>query len=241
MKYNFTLLKIVRTLLFALCCMIGAAQAMAQSYTPSNVQTGGRYTALTSDNSGNLYVVRRTGSSGTSYQLEKWTGGNPAASTVLHTGLNSALADYPSSVAVNSTTGDVFVLNPDATTGTGGQIIRVPGGAPGTGTPVQSGRYFSAICLLKGTNELLALEWDGGSNYRGMKYTTTGSGSGSQLFTGVTITSSPDGTAPWGMAVDQTNSVYVTDSYPNSDQPGDAGLMKFTAPGYTRTNLELGS
>jgi len=237
MKYNFTLLKIVRTLLFALCCMIGAAQAIAQSYTPSNVQTGGLYAGLTSDNSGNLYVMRHT--SGSIYQLEKWPAANPAGAVILATGVRSAAYDYPSSIAVNSTTGDVFYLNPDAGTNNFGQIMRIPGGVAGTATQVQVGRYFSAIAL-DNTGNLVTIEYNG-TNYAVVRYNTTGTGSGTPLYSGLTITSSPDGTSPWGLAVDRlTNDVYLTDTYPNSDQAGEPGLIKLTAPAFTRTNLQFG-
>lgn len=239
MKYNFTLLKIVRTLLFTVCCMIGAAQAIAQSYTPSNVQTGGFYAGLTSDNSGNLYVVRRTSAGETTYQLEKWAGGNPASMTVLATGLRYAAYDYASSIAVNSTTGDVFYLNPDAGTGNAAQIMRIPGGVAGTATQVQVGRYFSAIAL-DNAGQLVTIEYNG-VNYAVVRYNTTGTGSGTPLYSGLVVTSSPDGTSPWGLAVDRlTNDVYLTDTYPNSDQAGEPGLIKLTAPAFTRTNLQFG-
>ena len=243
MKYNFTLLTMLRSLLIAMCCITGAAQALAQTYTASTVQTGGRYTAVASDNNGNLYVIRAVPPAYTTYQLEKWAGGNPGSSVVLHTGLNSALAIYPTGIAVNSSNGDVFVINHDVSGTNNDQIIRIPGGVPGTGTVVQSGRFFAAICLLNGTNNLVTLEWDNASLYIAKRYSATGGGSAAVLFS---ISSNNDDmadiTIPTAMAVDQDNNIYINNSYSNSDENTEAGLIKFWAPVYdgTMTNVKLG-
>jgi len=232
MKYTFTLLKIVRTLLLALFCLFGAEQAMAQTYTATLVesdatQNTGYYSAIAKDNSGNLYVVKYNGSS---YQLFKWAGGNPASSTPL-TLLASAPGEAPWGIAVNSSNNDVFVIS--ANTGVNYQILRLTGGT-GTATAVQTGKRYSAICL-DNSNNLLAVERSGGvgSNYQVTRYAADGSGSGTVLYSG--ITDPNDGTFPWGIDTDSDGNIYVTNFYAG----GAAGIIKLTSPTFTRAVPDL--
>lgn len=232
MKKTFTFLKIMRPLLLALCCIFGAEQAMAQ-YTASLVQKGGYYTALTKDNSGNLYVVRYDG---TTYQLVKWAGGNPASQTVIVNSLAFSGSEYPWGIAVNPTNGDVFVTNPDGASQW--QIIRVPGGT-GTPTVVQSGNYYSTICL-DNNNNLLTIEYNSGaSSYRVRRYSPDGSTFQATLYDGLPVPS--DGTYPYAMAVDANNNIFITNFYTNSDNAGESALIKLTAPGYAATPVQTGA
>ncbi|HEU4554080.1 MAG TPA: Ig-like domain-containing protein, partial [Chitinophaga sp.] len=235
MKYTFTLLKIVRTLLLPLCCLFSAVQTMAQLYTPTLVesdptQNTGYYTALAKDNSGNLYIAKYNGSS---YQLFKWTGGNPATAVPL-TLLASQFGDDPWGIAVNSTNNDVFVISADA--GIGYQILRHVGGA-GTATMVQQGKRYSAICL-DNNNNLLAVEQSAGpgSTYQVTRYAADGSGGGQVLYNG--IVDPGDGTYPWGIDTDADGNIYVTNFY----NGGVGGIIKLTpsTPTFGRTDLLTG-
>jgi gliding motility-associated-like protein len=234
MKYNFTFLKIVRTLLLALCCMIGTEQAMAQ-YTASLVQKGAWYTALSKDNNGNLLVARYNGSS---YELVKWQGGSPAIPTVLANGLaDDGTSDYPWGIAVNPVNNDVFYINPDG----GGQIMKIPGGG-GLPVTVQSGKVYSTICF-DNSNNLLALEWNssgGGVNgtYRVRRYSSDGSTDLGNVYDG--LLAPGDGTYPYAMDVDAAGNIYITNFYSNSDQVGEPGLIRLTAPGYTPATIQAG-
>lgn len=236
MKNTFTLLKIVRTLLLALCCIVGAEQTKAQ-YTASLVQSGGYYTALSKDNSGNLYVVRYNGAT---YQLVKWSGGNPASETVLVPSLAFSGSEYSWSIAVNPVNGDVFVTNPNPANEW--EIIRVPGGT-GTPTVVQSGNNYAAICL-DTNNELLALEWNsagGGVNgtYRLRRYSANGGTLIGTDYDGLTLPNS-DGTYPFAIDVDSHRNIYITNFYNNSDNAGEPALIKLSYPGYTATPVQTG-
>jgi gliding motility-associated-like protein len=235
MKKTFTLFKIMRPLLLALCCIFGAEEAMAQ-YSASLVQKGGWYTALSKDNSGNLLVARYNG---TSYELTRWTGGSPVGPTVLANGLaNDGTSDYPWGIAVNPTNNDVFVVNP---TTSGGQIIRIPGGT-GTPTIVQSGNVYSAICF-DHSNNLLALEWNSGGSgangtYRVRRYSSDGSTLLGNVYDG--LLAPGDGSYPYAMDVDALGNIYITNFYSNSDAAGEPGLIKLTPPGFAATTIQTG-
>ena len=137
MKYNFTLIKIVRTLLLALCGLSCAAPAISQTYTASLVESdqemeNGLYSALANNNNGDLFVARFKGkpeyftgltidASNTMYTVERtypiYTVSNFAnasgTGTPIYSGLAEGFNTYPWGIVEHN--GDLYVNDGSAT------------------------------------------------------------------------------------------------------------------------------
>ncbi|WP_205510668.1 Ig-like domain-containing protein [Longitalea arenae] len=203
-----------------ICTLHGSAQ-----YTVTTIESS-QYTALTKDNSNNIYGVRLNHSTGKG-EIVKYTSGN-ATPAVIYGNLTFAggLAQaYPWGLAVNAA-GDLFVTNPDETVGW--QIIKLT--APSyTATVVQSGRYFSTLAIDR-SNNLLSMEYNNATNhYRLVRYSSGAENmAGTVLWNGVPLPAGLNTTYPWGIVCDSHDNIYVLDFPVNNG----GQLWKLTAPGF---------
>jgi hypothetical protein len=209
---------------FLLCSVYSHAQ-----YTATAFETGNQYTALTKDNSNNVYGVRLNFASNKA-EVVKFAAGSTTP-TVIYNNLvfEAGLAQiYPWGIAVNSN-GDVFVTS--ANQPVGWQIIKLSA-AGYTPSVIQAGRYFSALAV-DASNNLYAMEYNPASvKYQLVRYPAGAeNGSGTTIWSGVPFPQTGNATYPWGIAFDGSNNIYVLDFWEN----GGGQLYKLTAPAYTTT------
>ena len=188
---------------FLLCTLYSQAQ-----YTATAFETGNQYTALTKDNSNNVYGVRLNLTTNKG-EVVKFAAGSTTP-TVIYNNLafEAGLSQiYPWGIAVNSL-GDVFVTS--ANQPVGWQIIKLtyPSYTPSV---IQTGRYFSALAV-DNSDGLLTMEYDGSSKYRLIRYPSSAVNStGFIVWTGVPYPSGGSVTYPYGLTVDASNNIYVLD------------------------------
>jgi gliding motility-associated-like protein len=222
MKNTFT--KFISKLLLILCFLFTGYHGFAQ-YTANVIATGGgEYPAMAKDQSNNIYVVRLT--SGVNYEVVKFTGGNPAVSTVLVTGLNAGSGSliFAWGLAVNSS-GDVFVTN--ANQDDGWEIIKWTA-ATSTSAVIHTGNYYSSLAIDNSGN-LLSLEYDGTANYQLVKYPAGNeSGTGTPVYNGITYPG-PSLTYPWGLSVDSHNDIFFLGFL----ETNGGSLYKLSYPSYS--------
>src|SRR5687767_8539336 len=142
------LLKRTGYLMLFLGFLLCSVQSRAQ-YTATPFETGNQYTALTKDNSNNVYGVRLNHTTNKG-EVVKFAAGSTTP-TVIYNNLvfEGGLAQiYPWGIAVNSN-GDVFVTSADQSTGW--HIIKLTAPAY-TASIIQSGRYFSALAVDQSNN-----------------------------------------------------------------------------------------
>ena len=226
MKHIFT--KGIQLLLLTVICLLTAYKANSQ-YTATTLETGKYYVALAKDHSDNIYIVRYNGSN---YEVAKYAGGNPAAATVLYSGLISDRGDYPWGLAVNAN-GDVFVTNPNGADNW--EIIKLAAGSY-TASVIHAGNFYTALAVDK-NNNLLAMEYNGANNnYRLVRYTAGAEqNAGTVLYDGFPLPAATS-SYPWGITTDSQNNIYLLDFQENSN----GRLVKLTAPGYAPTELGNG-
>lgn len=205
--------------------------AVAQ-YTKVNLETGGLYSALTKDANNNVYVTRKA-SGGATYEVVKYTNGTGTA-TVIYSGLTHTLQDLPWGLVVASN-GDVFISTDF--TADAGAIIKLSSPSYNA-TTIQTGRYFTALAL-DASNNLYATEYDAtNSDYAVVKYTnlSTLNASGTKLYHG--IPSAAGLSYPTGLSVASNGNIFVTNVF-NIDggTSHTGGIIKLTAPGYTKTDI----
>lgn len=211
---------------FLLCTVQSYAQ-----YTATAFETGNQYTALTKDNSNNVYGVRLNFTT-LKGEVVKFAAGSTTP-TVIYNNLvfEAGLSQiYPWGIAVNSN-GDVFVTS--ANQGVGWQIIKLTYPSY-TASAVQTGRYFSALAV-DASNNLYAMEYNSATvTYQLVRYAAGAeSGAGTPLFNGVTYHPGASATYPWGIAFDSQNNIYLLDFWENSG----GRLIKCTAPGYAASEI----
>ncbi|MBO9731579.1 MAG: hypothetical protein J7623_23260, partial [Chitinophaga sp.] len=220
----------LQILLWVFVTLFPSLQAKAQ-YTSSVLETGKYYTAVGKDNQDNIYVTAYN-SATTKYQLLKYPSGG-GAPTAIYQGLSFSVSEYPWAIAVNST-GDVFIMNPDAASHW--QIIKL---AAGTYTPsvIQSGNYYTALAV-DASDNLLTLEYNATTtSYQVVKYAAASlTGAGTVVYNGLPLATGL-GTYPWGIVTDHSNNIYIID-FPNNASNGR--LIKLTAPAYGATTLGSG-
>jgi gliding motility-associated-like protein len=229
MKNTFT--KLISRLLLILCFLFTGYHGFAQ-YTANTIATGNSiYAAMAKDQSNNIYVVRNT--SGNAYEVVKFTGGNPAVSTVLITGLvyTNASFIYSWGLAVNSL-GDVYVTNP--VPGDNWEIIKWTKSA-GTSAVIQSGGYFCSLAV-DASDNLLAVKYDFANNgYMIWKYLAGDiTGTGAPVYNGLpthTELAYPSGALsyPIGLSVDSHNDIYLLGYL----EVNGGSLYKLSAPSYS--------
>ena len=209
---------------FLLCTVYSHAQ-----YTATAFETNNQYTALTKDNSNNVYGVRLNHTSGKG-EVVKFAAGSTTP-TVIYNNLvfEAGLAQiYPWGIAVNSN-GDVFVTS--ANQPVGWQIIKLA--APSyTPSIIHTGNYYSALAV-DASNNLYAMEYNGVTNkYQLVRYTAGAeNAAGTTVWSGVPYPSGGSVTYPYSIAFDASNNIYVLDFWENSG----GQLYKLTAPAYTTT------
>jgi hypothetical protein len=205
-----------------LCTVYSHAQ-----YTATAFETNNQYTALTKDNSNNVYGVRLNTTLGKG-EVVKFAAGSTTP-TVIYNNLvyEAGLAQiYPWGIAVNSL-GDVFVTS--ANQPVGWQIIKLT--APSyTPTVIHSGNYYSALAV-DNSNNLLAMQYNGAtSKYELVRYPFGAEQlSGTVVWDGVPYPSGGSVTYPYGIAVDPSGNIYVLDFWENSG----GKLYSQTAPGFS--------
>jgi gliding motility-associated-like protein len=205
------------------------------------LETGGLYTALAKDNSGNLYVTRvQAGTSGASYEVVKYTNGTGTPVSI-YSPLTHELGDYPWGLAVAGN-GDVYIAT-DFTSG-GGAIIKLPasGNSYSAAVMLQTGKYFSALAIDAGNNFYTA-EYSGSSSFSVVKY-PAGSGvnaTGTTLYSGLKQAAGYG--YPTGLAVAPNGDVYVADAFSNTAAISDGGrVIKLTAASsYSVTTVTTGN
>src|SRR5690349_12719303 len=147
---------------FLLCTVYSHAQ-----YTATVFETGNQYTALTKDNSNNVYGVRLNFTTNKA-EVVKFAAGSTTP-TVIYNNLvfEAGLSQiYPWGLAVNSL-GDVFVTS--ANQPVGWQIIKLAAPAY-TPTVIHAGNYYSALAVDQ-SNNLLAMEYySATSTYQLVRY-----------------------------------------------------------------------
>ncbi|MCF6406970.1 Ig-like domain-containing protein [Chitinophaga filiformis] len=235
---NDTFTRGISRILLILFFMVAGFEGFAQ-YTKSSLETGGYYSAMAKDNSGNLYVVRYN-SSTTNYEVAKYTNGT-GTPQVIYSNLIDASANeiYSWGLAVNDL-GDVFVTNPDQ--GTAWSIIKLA--APTyTASVIHTGNYYSALAV-DNSNNLLAMEYNAGSQtYQLMRYPFGAEQlAGSPVWDGFTYPNDGAGnlitpaTYPTNIVVDSHDNIYLTDFHENSG----GRIVKLTAPGFGASQLASG-
>jgi hypothetical protein len=205
--------------------------AFAQ-YTKVNLETGGLYSALTKDANNNVYVTRKA-SGGATYEVVKYTNGTGTAA-VIYSGLTHTLQELPWGLVVASN-GDVFISTDF--TANAGAIIKLSSPSY-TATTIQTGRYFTALAI-DAANNLYTTEYDATNlDYAVVKYTNlnTLNASGTTLYHG--IASAAGLSYPTGLSVAPNGNIFVTNVF-NIDggTSHTGGIIKLTAPSYTKTDL----
>lgn len=211
---------------FLLCTVYSHAQ-----YTATAFETGNQYTALTKDNSNNVYGVRLNFTTNKA-EVVKFAAGSTTP-TVIYNNLvfEAGLAQiYPWGIAVN-TAGDVFVTS--ANQPVGWQIIKLSAGSY-TPSVIHTGNYYSALAV-DASNNLYAMEYNGATNkYQLVRYTAGAEGAaGTTVWSGVPYPSGGSVTYPYSIAFDASNNIYVLDFWENSG----GQLYKLIYPGYSATLL----
>jgi gliding motility-associated-like protein len=207
---------------FLLCTVQICAQ-----YTATPFESGNQYTALTKDNSNNVYGVRLNHTSGKG-EVVKIAPGSTTPTVIYGNLVFEAGTSqiYPWGIAVNSA-GDVFVTS--ANQPVGWQIVKLtyPSYAA---TVIQTGKYYSALAVDAGNN-LYAMEYNSATTtYQLVRYTAGAeSSAGTPVWNGVTYPSGGSATYPWGIVFDSQNNIYLLDFWENSG----GRLLKLTAPDYT--------
>ncbi|MBV7530969.1 Ig-like domain-containing protein [Chitinophaga sp. sic0106] len=214
MKDIFT--RSISRILLIFLSLLSAADAFAQ-YTKTTLEqaavgiSSGRYTAITKDKQGNIYLVRLN-AAGTNYEVVKYTNGAGTAQVIYGNLIkNSPPNNYPWGLAVNDA-GDVFVTNPNQTSQW--EIIKLS--PPGyiyspTSSIIQSGRYFSALAI-DNDDKLLALEYlQATDSYRLVRYNSFAQNAGLQeVWSGIPYPTSSTISLPSNIAVDSHDNIYVT-------------------------------
>lgn len=226
---NDTFTRGISRILLILFFMLAGHAGFAQ-YTKTSLETGrSKYAAMAKDQSGNLFVVRAN-AAGTAYELVKYTNGT-GTPTVLYNNLQQDNGVPPIGLAVNSL-GDVFVTSLNNTDGW--EIIKLPAPANNSPTVIHSGSYYSVLAI-DPSNNLLSLEYDGGSNqYQVVRYPFGAEQlNGSVVWNGLPLPSGLSTTYPAGLVTDSHGNIFLTDFHENSG----GRLIKLTAPGFGQTVL----
>jgi large repetitive protein len=224
------LVKRTGVLILVLGLILGTLQSRAQ-YTATTIESGSKYTALTKDNSNNVYGVRLNLSTGKG-EVIKYTNGNPTPAVIYNNlefdGAGSWI--YPWGIAINSG-GDVFVTS--ANQPVGWQIVKLtyPSYAA---TVIHSGNYYSVLAV-DAANNLYAMEYNSATiTYQLVRYPAGAeAGAGTPIYNGFTYHTGTTSSYPWGIVFDSQNNIYLLDFWENSG----GRLVKLTAPGYAPTEL----
>ncbi|PSL23684.1 Ig-like domain-containing protein [Chitinophaga ginsengisoli] len=231
---NDTFTRGISRILLILFFMLAGFESFAQ-YTKSTLETGGYYSAMAKDNSGNLYVVRYNSSS-TNYEVAKYTNGTGTPQVIYSSLIDASTVNtYSWGLTVNDV-GDVFVTNPDQ--GIGWSIIKLA--APGyTASVIHTGNYYSALAV-DNSNNLLSMEYNSGTNtYQLVRYPFGAEQlAGTVVWNGFSYPSSASviATYPSNIVVDSHDNIYVTDFHEISG----GAIVKLTAPGFGATQLASG-
>ncbi|SDH51565.1 Ig-like domain-containing protein [Chitinophaga filiformis] len=225
---NDTFTRGISRILLILFFMLAGFTSFAQ-YTKTSLETGrSKYSAMAKDQSGNLFVVRAN-AAGTAYELVKYTNGTGTAQ-ILYSNLQQDNGVPPIGLAIN-TIGDVFVTSMNSTDGW--EILKLPAPANNSPTVVHSGSYYSVLAIDQ-SNNLLSLEWDGGSNYQVVRYPFGAEQvAGTVVWSGLPLPSGLSSTYPAGLVTDSHGNIFLTDFLENSG----GRLIKLTSPGFGATVL----
>ncbi len=195
-------------------------------YITTTVESGRYYCAMAKDNAENIYAVRYNAGVG-KYEVVKYRK-DGAPVEVLYTGLGLTTTEYPWGLAV-ADNGDVFVTDPGPA---GWRIVKLDASAGYAVSFIQTGKYYSALAV-DNTNNLLAMEFhDNGANdtYRLVRYPANNeSAPGTVVYDGLAFPTSPGGTYPWGIVVDNADNIYLLDFLENSS---GGNLVKLSPPQY---------
>ncbi|MEG0983776.1 autotransporter-associated beta strand repeat-containing protein [Algoriella sp.] len=154
--------------------------ANAQTYTKTILTSGGPFSALTKDNSGNIYTIKAT--SATTASVYKYASG-ATTGTVIYTGLTRDGITYPWGLAVSSS-GNVYVstsFDKDIS-----KIIKLTvSGTTYTASDFQTANnYYTGLTIDKSDN-LYALQYDStAKKYKIVKYSniTTANSVGTDVY-----------------------------------------------------------
>ncbi|SHN12058.1 Ig-like domain-containing protein [Chitinophaga sp. CF418] len=228
---NDTFTRGISRILLILFFMLAGFKGFAQ-YTKTSLETGrSLYSAMAKDQSGNLFVVRAN-AAGTAYELVKYTNGT-GTPQILYSNLQQDNGVPPIGLAVNSL-GDVFVTSLNSADGW--EIIKLPAPNNNSPTVIHSGSYYSALATDQ-SNNLLSVEWDGGSSYQVVRYPFGAEQlAGTVVWNGLTLPSGLSSTYPAGLVTDSHGNIFLTDFLENSG----GRLIKLTAPGFVATQIATG-
>ncbi|PUZ22632.1 hypothetical protein DCC81_19555 [Chitinophaga parva] len=240
MRTFFTPLK---TLLLILSLLLGSIQAQAQLFTDAQLEHNDRdrYTAITRDNAGNIYVVRPSGAAGTAYEVAKYTNGQ-GTPTVIFSGLTADPPNlsYPYGITVDGQ-GNVFVVDGNLTGALSqGQIWKL---APGGGGSYSANvfvhdNYYTAIAH-DGQDNIYTMEYDATTSLYGVAKYTAGSTTRTMLWSGLTPVNPSN---PWGLVVDDLSNIYFTtflEGGGSYDVGGD--IVKLAPPYNSPVKLQHGN
>ncbi|GAA3936079.1 T9SS type B sorting domain-containing protein [Chitinophaga oryziterrae] len=177
----------------------------APSYTPTTIQTGNYYSAITTDASDNLLTLEYNSVDNT-YQVVKYAAGaESSAGTIVYNGLPlPSDGTVPWGIATDSHSNIYFL---DFMTNNNGQINKLtyPTYAK---TVVASNRLFSSLAIDASDNLYTTESSNGGTSGDVVKYTDP-TQTGVVLFSGLSM--NPVSAFPWGVAVNSGGQVFVND------------------------------
>lgn len=212
--------------------LVSALPAGAQGYLVNTiVETGGLYSALTKDASGNIYAIRVTsGGDGTSGEVVKYTGNT---ATVIYSGLHEGDdtgpgGDLPWGLAVASN-GNVYVSTDFAASS--GTIIKLAySGGVYTPTTFQSGAYYTALAV-DASDNLYATQYDGATHYAIYKYAANCVDGTPGVMLYDNLKQGVGYSYPTGLAVAANGDIFVTDAFAQTNAlPTDGGhVYRLTA------------
>ncbi|MDQ0639576.1 gliding motility-associated-like protein [Pedobacter sp. W3I1] len=214
---------------------LALAPASAQ-YTKTQLHTGGLYTALAKDASGNVYVTKASGPG--VYHVAKYTGGT-GSPTIIYSGLTSQPQELPWGLAV-APNGDVYIST-DFTSNSGA-IIRLNAASAYAATTVQTGRYFTGLTF-DAVGNLYALEYNvTNTDYAVCKYAAPATLNSPKTMLYHGLVSAAGVSYPTGITIATNGDIYVTKPFSNNgSNTYTGGIAKLTAPGYTATDVVTGT
>jgi gliding motility-associated-like protein len=202
----------------------------AGTYTPTTIQTGRYFTAITVDASDNLLAMEYDAGT-TNYRVVKYAAANlTGAGTTIYNGLPLAVGSgtYPWGIVTDQLNNIYIIDFPNNSFN--GRLIKLT--APGyAATTLGSGKGYTSLAIDEQDN-LYTTESVNASTSHLMKYAapvTTGA-AGTEIFTGLTIGSL---FYPWGIAVTSQGNIFVNDGA----APGNGRLLKLSVPGITVSSV----